>query len=62
MFDLLLLEEIPRRILCKVIAMATCDDITDLCGVDQLCSGLKSGIEGPVHAMQELYEENHSAG
>ena len=54
--------EIPRRILCKVIAMATCDDITDLCGVDQLCSGLKSGIEGSVHAMRELYEEKHSDG
>ena len=45
--------EIPRHtcILCKVIAMATRDDITDLCGVDQLCSGLKSDIEGSVHAM-----------
>ena len=50
--------EIPRRILCKVIVMATRDDITDLCGVDQLCSNLKSGIEGSVHAMRELYEEN----
>ena len=43
--------EIPRRILRKVIVMATRDDITDLCGVDQLCSGLKCGIEGSVHAM-----------
>ena len=54
--------EIPRRILCKVIAMATRDDVTDLCGVDQLCSGLKCGIEGSVHAMRELYEEKHSDG
>ena len=42
--------------------MATRDDITDLCGIDQLCSGLKSGIEGSVHAMRELYEEKHSDG
>ena len=50
--------EIPRRILCKVIVMATRDDITNLCGVDQLCSGLKSGIEGSVRAVRELYVEN----
>ena len=42
--------------------MATRDDITDLCGIDQLCSGLKSGVEGSVHAMRELYEEKHSDG
>ena len=46
--------EIPRCILCKAMAMATCDDITDLCEVDQLCSGLKGGIEGAVHTMREL--------
>ena len=42
--------------------MATRDDVIDLCGVDELCSGLKSSIEGSVHAMRELYEENHPAG
>ena len=36
--------EIPRCILCKAIAMATCDDIADLCEVDQLCSGLKGAL------------------
>ena len=58
-FDPLLLERFPDY---KLIAMATCDDITDLYGADQLCSGLNSGIEGSIHAMRELYEENHSAG
>ena len=58
----IVIGEISSRILCTVIAMATRDDVIDLCGVDQLCSGLKSSIEGSVHAMRELYEENHPAG
>ena len=43
-------------------AMATSDDITDLCEVDQLCSGLKGGIEGAVHTMRELFEEHQAHG
>ena len=54
--------EIPRRILCKAMAIATRDDIKDLCEVDQLCSGLKGGIEGAVHTMRELFEEHHADG
>ena len=53
--------EIPRRILCKAVALATSMDVTDLCGIDQLCSGIKGGIEGAVHAMRELYEENRKS-
>ena len=52
--------EIPRCIICKAMAMATRDDIVDLCEVDQICSGLKGGIEGAVHAMMELFEERHA--
>ncbi|KAL5484235.1 hypothetical protein EMCRGX_G020696 [Ephydatia muelleri] len=44
------------RILRKVIVMATRDDITDLCGVDQLCSGLKCGIEGSTKS-EALYSK-----
>ena len=54
--------EEPRRILCKVLAMATGSDVIDLCGVRQVCSGLKAGIEGSVHAMRKLYEEHCGNG
>ena len=50
--------EALRRILGKVMALATGMDVEAVCKADQLCSGLKAGIEGAVHAMRELFEEN----
>ena len=44
------------------MALATHDDIADLCEVDQLCSGLKGGIDGAVHTMRELFEEHQADG
>ena len=44
--------EVLRRILGKVMALAIGMD------VEAVCSGLKAGIEGAVHAMRELFEEN----
>ena len=38
--------EQPRRIFSEVIAMVTCMDVEELCGVDQFCTGLKAGVEG----------------
>ena len=54
--------EVLRRILGKVMALATGMDVEKLCGTDQLCSGLKAGIEGAVHTMRELFEENAGSG
>ena len=42
------------------MSMATGSD--DICGIDQLASGLKAGIEGVIHAMSDLYEENAGSG
>ena len=44
------------------MAMATRDDIMDLCEVDELCSGHREGIVGAVHAMRELCEDHHADG
>ena len=46
--------EVLRRILGK--------DVEQICKTDQLCSGLKSEIEGAVHTMQDLYEEKAGTG
>ncbi|KAL5477586.1 hypothetical protein EMCRGX_G024400 [Ephydatia muelleri] len=54
--------EILRRIICRSIVMVTRTDIADLCGVNQLCSGVKGGIEGAFHAMKELFETNRASG
>ena len=54
--------EAPRRILGKIIVMATRWEIEEECGVDQLCSGLQAGIEGAIHSMRELFEDNKGTG
>jgi len=33
-------------------------DVEGTCGTDQLCSGMKAGIEGAVHTTCELFEES----
>ena len=42
--------------------MVTSMDLEELCGVDQLCTGLKAGVEGAIHAMRELYNEKSGLG
>jgi len=50
--------ETLHRLLGKAICSATHLDIEPLCGSDQLCGGIKSGIEGAIHAMNDLYSQN----
>ena len=42
----------------KALCMATRIDIENLCGVDQLCGGLRSGIEGAVHAINDFFSQH----
>ena len=42
----------------KAVCMATRSYIEDVGGADQLCAGLKMGIEGAVHAMSDLLDAN----
>jgi len=56
--------ETLRRVIGKAVCMATRIDATLVCGSDQLCAGLKAGIEGAIHAMNNLFSthQNESTG
>ena len=47
--------ETLRRIVGKVLCLTTRVDAELACGTDQLCGGVKGGIEGAVHAMNDLF-------
>ena len=44
------------RFLGKIMAYVTGDDVRNECNNDQLCSGIKGGIEGAIHAVSQLFE------
>ena len=39
-----------------MVALATRADLEDVCGVAQLCSGLRVGVEGAIHVVWELFD------
>ena len=45
----------------RAVCMTTSADIVDLCGVNRLCGGIRSGIKGTVHAMNDLSTQHHNA-
>ena len=44
------------------VALATRADLEEVCGTDQLCSGLRAAMEGAIHAVEELFDLNCDAG
>ena len=54
--------EVLRRLLGKAMVLTTGVDVEELCGADQLCFGLKGGIEGAIPSLSGLFEENSAMG
>ena len=54
--------EALQRILGKTVALVTRANLEEVCGIDQLCSGLYLGLEGSVHAVRELFDEHCNLG
>ena len=50
--------EIFRRLLAKCVRHEAGAEATGACGIDQLCSGLSSGIDGAIHALRCLWQEH----
>ena len=49
--------QIWRRLMAKTVVSMAGHVATEVCGTDQLCVGLKSGIEGGIHAATQLWKE-----
>jgi hypothetical protein len=54
--------EAADRCFEKVMGIITGDEVVEACGSDQLCSGVKGGIEGAVHAISETFQEHCDQG
>ena len=50
------------RITGKTVCMLTRCDLEDICGISQLCSGVRSGIEGAIHTVRDLFDEHQEEG
>ena len=52
--------EVLRRLVGKLLIREIKDDITTAAGPIQTCTGIKAGIEGAIHSMREVYEDDNT--
>ena len=50
--------ECLRRIIFKSVAEFTKFDLEETCSTDQLACGLKAGVEGAIHALSDVSDDN----
>ena len=51
-----------RRIICRGVAEFTKIDLEETCSTDQLACGLKAGVEGAIHALSDVFDDNKEDG
>ena len=49
-----------RRMFAKILLKVTGPESTMACQDDQLCDGIKAGIDGAIHGFQALWDKNLS--
>ena len=54
--------ECLRRIFSKSVSEFTKIDLEETCSTDQLACGLKAGVEGAIHALPEVFDDNKEDG
>ena len=47
-----------RRLAAKATLLVSGCDAKERCDIDQLCAGLVAGIEGGIHAINELWRQH----
>ena len=52
--------ETLRRIIGKTVYSVTRYDLKDICGITQLCGGVRCGIEAAIHAVSDLFRNNEA--
>ena len=54
--------ETLRRIMGRAVCLTTRYDLSEACGITQLCGGVRCGIEAAIHAVSDLFRDNHDQG